>query len=131
MMAEHKRAIFAAEVHASTFAVAEEFAVVARCEFTHPLAVAVGLKAILPYLPKVIVVDIALVVLATHTCASRYAAVDEDRRYTHARSAMEEVVAHFQFIIWHKALAGVRDMQSLFALLADIIQHIAVLLGCE
>ena len=94
-MAKHERAIFATKVHASTFAVAEEFAVVARCKFAHPLAVAVWLEAVLPHIPEIVVVDIALVVLATHAGASRDAAVDEDRRYTHARSTMEQVVAHF------------------------------------
>ena len=121
MMAKHERSIFTAEVHTPTFAVAEEIAVVARCKFAHPLAVAVVFKAILPYLPEIIVIDIALVVLATHAGASRDAAVDEDRRYTHARSTMEEMVAYLHLIIRHKALAGVGDMQTLFAFLSDIV----------
>ena len=128
MMAEHKGAFFAAEVHASTLAVAEEFAVVARCKFAHPLAVAVWLEAVLPHIPEIVVVDIALVVLATHTGASRNTAVNQDGCDTHACGAMEEVVAYLQLIIGHKALAGVRDMQSLFAFLADIIQYLTVLL---
>ena len=69
-MTEHQFAVFSAEVHAATLAVAEEFTVVARCKFAHPLTIAVWLEAVLPHIPEIVVVDIALVVLATHTGAS-------------------------------------------------------------
>ena len=131
MVTEHQFAVFAAEVHASTFAVAEEFAVVARCEFAHPLAVAVGLKAIFPNVPEIVVVDITLIVFATHTGACRDATIYKDAGYTHACGAVEKVVADLHLIIRHKALAGIGDMQAFFALLADIIEHLTVLLRGE
>lgn len=98
-MAEHEGTVFAAEVHATTFAVAEQTAVAARREPTHPCAIAIGHETMLPHVPKVIVVDIALIVLATNAGACRYAAVDEDRCDADTCRAVEEMIAHIAFVI--------------------------------
>ena len=131
MVAEHKLAIFAAEVHAATLAVAPEFTGVARLLLAHPLAITVRFEAMLPDLPEVVLVDVALVVLAAYAGASRDATVNQDGGYADTRSTLEDIVADLHFVVGHKALAGIRYMQSLFAFEADVIEHLAVLLGCE
>ena len=130
-MTEHERAVFSAEVHAPTLAVAEELAVFAWLQLLHPLAIAVWFEAIFPDLPKIILIDIALIVLTSDTRACRNTAVNQNTCHTHACCTMKEVITDFALIIRHKALAGVRDMQSFFAFLADIIQYVTVLLGRE
>ena len=77
MMADHQCAILTAEVHSPTLAIAEEFAVVAWLQLLHPLAIAIWFKAILPYLPEVILIDIALIVLTTNTGESRNTTVNQ------------------------------------------------------
>lgn len=98
-MAEHEGAVFAAEVHATAFAVAEQTTVIARREPTHPCAIAIGHETVLPYIPEVIAVDIALIVLATNAGACRYTTVDEDRCDADTCRAVEEMIAHIAFVI--------------------------------
>lgn len=72
-----------------------------------PLAVAKGLKSILPYIPEAIAVDIALCVVATHAGAARDVAINADRGYGNASIAHIEVVAHLSLVATQEALAGV------------------------
>jgi hypothetical protein len=102
---KHEGAVFAAEMHTSTLAITKELAVLARLFLFHPLSVTVIHKAVLPYLPKVIRINVTLVELAPNTGASRYTTINQDRGYTHARSTMEEMVAYLHLIIRHKTLA--------------------------
>ena len=69
MMTEHQVAVFTAEMHSPTLAVAEEFTGIAGLYLFHPLAIAIIFETIFPHLPEVVVVDIALVILATYTSA--------------------------------------------------------------
>ena len=61
-------------MHAPTLAVAEHLAVATLALF-HPLAVAIRFEAILPHIPEILLVDVALVVLATDAGACRNIAI--------------------------------------------------------
>ena len=63
-MAEQEVTIVVAKVHAVALAVAEEVAVGTGAS-AHPLAVAIGLEAVLPHIHEVVAIDIALMVIAT------------------------------------------------------------------
>ena len=76
-MAQHQAAVFAPQMHTVAFAVVKGFAVLARLEFAHPAAVAVGFESVLPHIPERVFVDVALVVLPAYARASGYAAVDQ------------------------------------------------------
>ena len=53
----------------------------------HPFMVSVHLILVLPYIPKVVVVDIALMVVAPDAEAARYGSVGEDRGHVDASAA--------------------------------------------
>ncbi len=75
-VAVHQVAVGVAEVHAVAFAVAPEGAVGAfAC--LHPGAVAIWLELILPYLPEIILIDIALPIISPDTGASPDSTVDK------------------------------------------------------
>ena len=75
MQAARKQVAFVVvQVHPVTFAIAPYLAFFAL-SFTHPAAVAVGLKPILPHIPQVVFVYIALMEVAAYAGASRDAAV--------------------------------------------------------
>ena len=74
-IAHQQIAFVVAQVHTITLAVAEHIAV-GTLAVAHPFAVAEWLKSVLPYIPKVILVDVALIKVATHTCTARYLAID-------------------------------------------------------
>ena len=59
------------QVHAVALAVAEDVTL-GTDTLTHPLAVAVLLIAILPHIPEIIFVDVALVVVCTNARTRRY-----------------------------------------------------------
>ena len=110
-MTEHERAVFSAEVHAPTLAVAEELAVFAWLQLLHPFAIAVWFEAIFPDIPKIILIDIALIVLTSDTRACRNTSVNQNTCYTHACGAMEQMVAHFPLII--RSEEHTSELQSL------------------
>ena len=65
----------------------------------HPLTIPVRYIAILPYLHKVILIDISLIVIRTDTGTSRNGTVCHHRTYRHTCMTVEEQVADLSFII--------------------------------
>ena len=92
-----------AKVHGAALAVAPGFAVAALV-CLHPAAVAVGLEAVLPDIPEIILVDVALVVVAAYAQAAGYGAVAKDGCYAYARYAVEQMVTYQALVAAHKAL---------------------------
>lgn len=64
-MAVHEVAIGVSQVHAVTFAVSPEGAV-GTYAASHPLPVAIDFVAVLPYVPQVILIDVALCVVCPY-----------------------------------------------------------------
>ena len=130
-MTKHQTTIFSAQVHTIAFAEVEHFAVFARLCLSHPIAVAVLLKAILPHIPELIMVDIPLVVLTSDTGASRDTAIDENRGDGYACGTLVEMVAHLAFVVAKKALARVTDMTTCLSLGHDEIHQLVELVVVE
>jgi hypothetical protein len=65
-MAEHKRAIIIPKMHTISLALIKDITFRTRPRF-HPFMIAVWLKAMDPYIPKRISIDIALMILASYT----------------------------------------------------------------
>ena len=107
-VAEEEVAIAIAEVHAVALAVAEEVAVGTGAG-AHPFAVAVGLEAVFPHVHEVVLIDVALMVVATDAGAGGDGTVDEDGTNGDACLTGVEVVAHFAFVVAKKTFAAVGD----------------------
>ena len=74
VIAEFEFSVGVAEVHSVAFAEFPNLAV-GTFVFLHPFAIAVWLEFVFPHFPKVVFVDIALVVVATDAGACRYATI--------------------------------------------------------
>lgn len=105
-MAAKQVAVVVVEVEAGAFAVAPDFAVFALV-FLGPGSVTHDLEAVLPDVPKVILVDVALVHVATDGGAAADGAVATNRGHLDAAAAIEEMVADFLFILAEKSLARI------------------------
>ena len=127
-MAQHQAAVFAPQMHTVAFAVVKGFAVLARLEFAHPAAVAVGFESVLPHIPERVFVDVALVVLPAYARAGGYAAVDQYRCYAQSGGALVQMVAHLALVAAQVPLAGVRYMASGCPLGCDEIHQLPELL---
>ena len=78
----------------------------------HPLAIAVGLEAMFPYIHEVITIDIALMVVATDAGTGGNGAIDEDGTNSDASLTGVEMVAYFTFIVSKEPFATVSDGQT-------------------
>ena len=67
-MAYHKIAVFVAEVHATAFAVAKHLTI-GTLIFFHPTAVAIILEPVFPHVPKIVLVDVSLIVFSSNAGA--------------------------------------------------------------
>ena len=83
-----------------------------------PTAVAHHLKAVLPHIPEVVAVDIALVHVAAHRGAAADAAVTADAGHIDATTAIEEMVADLLLVFSKEALAGITDVDARIVLTA-------------
>ena len=99
---------FITEMQAGAFAVAPVFARLAVADFC-PTAVAHDLVAVLPYIPQVVFIDVALDVVATEARACRDASVAKHGRNVHAGAAEERVVAGVFFVTAEESFAAVVD----------------------
>ena len=99
-------AVFVAQVEAVALAVAKHAAVGADACF-HPAVVAVLPIAVLPYVPEVVGVDVALGVIGTDARAGGNRAVDEYRAGGHAGGAAEEMAAYVALVVAEEAFAAV------------------------
>ena len=95
---EQETAFSIAQMHTIALAIAEEGAIVTLA-CAHPLTVAIGLETMFPHIHEVVLVDVALVVVATNAGAGRDGAVDQDGTNGDACLTGVEVVAHFAFVI--------------------------------
>ena len=77
VLADLKRAFIVTEVHAVAQTVSPHLASLAGSRL-HPLAVSVQFITMLPNLPEMVVIDVALVVVATDAEAARDGTVGED-----------------------------------------------------
>ena len=71
VVAEDQVALVVAKVHAIPLAVSEPLAFATLVLF-HPRAVSVRFESVLPYINKVILIDISLVIVCSDASASRY-----------------------------------------------------------
>ena len=107
-VAEEEVTLVVAKVHAVALAVAEEVAVGTGAG-AHPFAVAVGLEAVFPHVHEVVLIDVALMVVATNAGAGGDGTIDEDGTNGDACLTGVEVVAHFAFVVAEKTFAAVGD----------------------
>ena len=75
-----------AEVHAVALAIAPHLAMLALVGL-HPFPVAVNLEFVLPNVPKTVLVDIALMVVAADAEATRDRTVSQNGSHINARTA--------------------------------------------
>ena len=94
-----------------------------------PLAIAEGLKTVLPHIPESILVDIALRVVATHTRTTRNIAINTNRGHRNSGSAHVEVVTNFGLVATEEALTSIAQIYaSLLSREANKLHKLAVLL---
>ena len=119
------------EVHTVTLAEFPHLAILAE-SFVCPLAVAELLKAILPHLPDVVGVDVALVEACADARTTRNRAIDLDAHNAHARLTAEEVVPYLGLIPSEETLAGVVTLDtSLLSGCFDEIHQPTILFGWQ
>lgn len=109
VVAGEQVAVVVVEVEAGAFAVAPDFAVFAFA-FLGPAAVAHHMEAVLPHIPEIVLVDIALVHVAAHGGAAADGAVATDAGHVDPAAAVEEMVAHLLLVLAEETLAGVADV---------------------
>ena len=127
VVAVEQLAVIAVQVHAAAQAVAEHPAVGTRTP-PRPLAVAEGLETVLPHIPEVVAVDVALVEVGADRRAARNGAVDTDRGDRHPRGTLVELVADLGLVAAEEPLAGIAGVDApLAAGAADELQHLAKL----
>ncbi len=118
-------------MQAGAFAVAPVFARLAVADFS-PTAVAHDLVAVLPYIPQVVFIDVALDVVATEARACRDASVAKHGRDVHAGTAEEWVVAGVFFVTAEESFAAVVDADDVQLFhFADKVEHLAEFLVRE
>ena len=123
--------LLVSEVQAGAFAVAPVLAFFAVADFG-PAAVAHHLVAVLPNVPEVVLVDVALDVVAAQARACGNAAVAKHGTDVHAGSAEERVVAGVLLVTAEESFAAVvhvDDVQRFH--FADEVEHLAEFLVRE
>ena len=106
VVAIHQLPLVVTKVHAATLAELPHLAILALI-LLGPLTVAELLEAVLPHIPELVPIYIALSVVGSHACASRDIAIDTYRGYIPARSAHVEVITYESLVATQEALAGV------------------------
>ena len=109
VVTDEQVAIVIVEVQAVAFAVVPRLAA-GTLTFTCPTAVTHNLETVLPYIPEVIAVDVALIHVAAHRGATTYGAVAAYRGHLYPTAAIEEMVAHTLLILTEITLAGIADI---------------------
>ena len=97
--------------------------------FPHPFTVTIGHIAVLPHFHKVVLIDIALMIVGTDTGTGSDGAVCHHRTYRHPRLTVEEQLTDLTLITSEEALTAIGNMNpSLLASLTDEIKHPTILL---
>ena len=110
-MAAEQVSIVVVEMQPAAFAIAPHLAR-GTLVLLSPTAVAHHLEAVLPHLPKIVAIDIALVHVATHRCASAYGTVASYTGHIDSATALEKTIAHFLLVFTQKTFACVADPDS-------------------
>lgn len=105
-MAAEQVTLVVVEMEAGTLAVAPHLARGALV-LPGPAAVAHHLETVLPHIPEIVLVDVALVHVAAHGGAAADGAVATDARHVDPAAAVEEMVAHLLLVLAEETLAGV------------------------
>ena len=123
--------IAVAEVHAIALAIAPHLAMLTLVGL-HPFPVAVDLKFILPNVPEIVLVDIALMIIAADTETARNRAISQYGSHIDARTARIIVVAHLAFILAKEAVAAIISTNLAFQTgLLDEFHHLHKLFVTE
>ena len=118
-------------MQAGAFAVAPVLALFAIADFC-PAAVAHDLIAVLPHVPEVILVDVALYVIATEARACRDAAVAKHGTDVHAGAAEERVIARVFLVAAEESFAAIIHVDDVHRFyFADEVEHLAEFLVRE
>lgn len=126
-MAIEQIAVVVVEVHAAAETIAEHLAIGTRPP-PSPLPIAERLEAILPHVPELILVDIALVEVGANRRTPGDRPVDADRRDRDPGGALVEMIADVGLVTTQETLASVADVDtSLLAGSFDELQHFAKL----
>ena len=111
VVANEEVSVVVVEVQAGAFAVAPHLAALALA-FLGPASVTHHLEAVLPHIPEVVAVDVALV----HVAADRGTAADGTvatyRGHLNAAAAVEEMVANLLLVRTEETLAGVANIDD-------------------
>ena len=119
------------EVQARAFAVAPVLAGLAVAYFS-PAAVAHDLVAVLPHVPNVVLVDVALDVVAAQARASRDTSVAKHGRDVYAGAAEERVIARVFLVAAEESFAAVIHVDDVHRFyFADEVEHLAEFLVRE
>ena len=130
-VANHETAFVVAQVKAVAVTVAEETALGAVAGAL-PGVGAVGLVAVLPDVPELVLVDVALMIVGTDAGTGSDGAVGHDGADGDTRLAEEGKVAHLALVVAHESGATVGGVDAaLAACLADEVEHAAVFLVAE
>ena len=113
IMAEKQLAIVVVEMHSVSFTVAEHLAILADTLLC-PFAMAKDLKAVFPHIPKVILVDVPLLVVVADARACRDASVCQYASHRETCLTTVQMVANPPFIFAQKSLAGILSVDFPF-----------------
>ena len=84
--------------------------------FFSPAAVTIFNKAAIPYIPKIVFVNITLYVIAANAAAPQNGAVNKNAAHRNARFAAKKVVPDFAFISAGKTVTGITDTDDIIFL---------------
>ena len=122
-MAHHQRIVGVVEVHSAAFAIAEKFTIGADASLC-PRAVAEFLKLVVPHVPKIVFVNVALTENRPDAGTHRNVAVAHNRSHRHARLATIKIVADIVFVTSQKTFATVTYVFALGATFYDKIHQL-------
>ena len=122
-MAKQQISLPVTQMHAVSFAITEKLTV-GTLPFAHPLAVTIRLIFVIPHLHKVILINIALMIVGTDAGTSRNSTVHQNRPYRYPCLTMEEMIAHISLIVSEETFTAIsRLYPSLLARTFDKLHH--------
>ena len=128
IVAEHQILIIIVEMHSVTLAVLPHCAV-GTLTLASPLPIAELCEAILPHIPEIVVIDIALSKVCADTCATRDISIHTNRSSRHTRITLKRSRAHRHFVASKKTLATIRSNDfTLFSAPLDKAHQLSILL---
>ena len=108
-MANQKFPVIVTQMHTITFTITEETAI-GTLSFLCPFTVTEFTETIFPYIHKIILIDIPLMIITTDTRTGRDRTVCQDRSYAYSGIAGVEMVTYLSLIFSQKAFTSERNM---------------------